>query len=268
MDLKKFYGDVILHFRNLNVIKLCGPEHPAVNMTAAQKQQLYHMVSAHPQGYIEILLQILLHEESMVKFSSHTKIAIETVLLKLLQVRPGAILDQIIHKLDDLAQQFGRGNDVPAAQTQAPTPAPAYSGTEPPAPFTGIREAAADTSSPSPSHPPPTWEGFLSLVEQQLPFISALLIKGRVKPTDDHTLALNLYNCSSFDRKRLEAKQDELKKMCRSFLGKSLNIRVKSEISPLSQAGPEPREAKARQAAYHHPLVKDAQAIFNGEIIN
>jgi DNA polymerase III subunit gamma/tau len=105
-------------------------------------------------------------------------------------------------------------------------------------------------------------------VEQRLPFIFALLVKGQIKSIDDHTLELHLYDCSSFDRKRLDARQDDLKKQCRSFLGKDLKIRVKSEASPLSQAGPDPREARARQAAFNHPLVKDAQAIFNGEIIN
>jgi DNA polymerase III subunit gamma/tau len=267
LDLKKFYGDIICHFRNLNIIKRCGPDHPSVNLTASEKQQLHDLVAPLPETYPGTMLQVLLNDESMIKLSSHTRIAIETVLFKLLQVRSGAAVDQIIQKLDDLAQQVSQRKEVPGDRTQAPQPPPVYPGTAPSPPLAGIQEAAADPP-PSASHPPPTWEGFLHLVEQQLPFIFALLIKGRVRSEDDHTLELHLYNCTSFEKKRLEAKQDELKKLCRSFLGKALNIHVKSEASPLSQAGPDPREAKARQAAFHHPLVKDAQAIFNGEIIN
>ncbi|MEE4364065.1 MAG: DNA polymerase III subunit gamma/tau, partial [Desulfotignum sp.] len=124
MDLKKFYGEIILHVRNLSVIQLCGPDHPAVNMTGAQKQQLHSTISSLPRGYLEMLLQVLLHEESMVKFSSHTKTAIETVLLKLLQVRTGAMADQIIHKLDALARQVDTGSSGPVYANPAGTASP------------------------------------------------------------------------------------------------------------------------------------------------
>ncbi len=294
MDLKKFYGDIILHFRNLNVIKLCGPEHPAVNMTAAQKQQLHHMVTAHPRGYIGMLLQVLLHEESMVKFSSHTKIAIETVLLKLLQVRPGALLDQIIHRLDSLARQIAQNPSSPVYEKSAET---ACSGVHEPASVEqnafvqqtaygqqppSVRQTAAGEPDPASSHKSPpvhapgaqvhapekTWQEFLHRIENNLPFLSALLSKAQVKESEPGTLEVLLHNCSAFDRNRLKTKQDELQKECRTFLGKHLAVRVMSQTNPLSRAAPDQADFKARQTALHHPLVQEATDMFNGEIIN
>ncbi|MCA1794498.1 MAG: DNA polymerase III subunit gamma/tau [Desulfobacteraceae bacterium] len=269
MDLKKFYGDIILHFRNLNVIKLCGPEHPAVNMTTAQKQQLHQMVSAHPQGYIGMLLQVLLNEESMVKYSSHTKIAIETVLLKLLHIRPGALLDQIIHKLDSLARQIAQPPSGPVYDKSAQTACP------------GVQESTYEPDPASlrnpPSMEPPgeqvhapekTWQGFLRRIENTLPFLSALLSKAQVTESEPGTLEVLLHNCSAFDGNRLKTKQDELQKECRAFLGKHLAVRVISQTNPLSRAAPDQANFKARQAALHHPLIQEATTMFNGEIIN
>ncbi|HKK98945.1 MAG TPA: DNA polymerase III subunit gamma/tau [Desulfotignum sp.] len=287
MDIKKFYGEIILHFRNLNVIKLCGPDHPAVNMTGAQKQQLHNTVASLPRGYLEMLLQVLLHEESMVKFSSHTKTAVETVLLKLLQVRPGALVDQIIQKLDALARQMDAHTPGPANTAPAGTASPdvhepsssqqtAYGHQASAAPHTAVKEPgpasvpAVPAGEPETLAPAPekTWQGFLAKIESTLPFISALLSKARVTEPDPGVLAVHLHNCSAFDKKRLETKQDALQQACSTFLHKKLQIRVVSQTNPLSRAAPDPAETKARYAAEHHPLVKNAREMFNGDIIN
>ncbi|MBU8912042.1 MAG: DNA polymerase III subunit gamma/tau, partial [Desulfobacterales bacterium] len=106
MDLKKFYSDILAHFRNMNVVKVCGKDSPAVNITDSEKEKIFQTVSALSSGFINTVLQILLDEEPVVKYSSHTKTAIEMVLLKLLQINPGAQIDKIINQLDILAKQI------------------------------------------------------------------------------------------------------------------------------------------------------------------
>ena len=39
VDLKKFYSDLIVFFRNLNIIKICGKDSPAVNITDFEKKK-------------------------------------------------------------------------------------------------------------------------------------------------------------------------------------------------------------------------------------
>jgi DNA polymerase-3 subunit gamma/tau len=106
LDFKKFFSDIILHFRNLNVIKLCGQATPAINLIETEKEKLARAVSEFTPSYLGMLLQLLLSEESLIKFSSHTKTAVEMILLKLIQINPGAQIDEIINKLDLLAQQI------------------------------------------------------------------------------------------------------------------------------------------------------------------
>ncbi len=281
LDLKKFYADIILHFRNLNVIRLCGPEHAPVNLADTEKKQISDLVSGFSENYLGTLLATLLKEESIIKFSSHTRTAMEMILLKTLRIRPNADLDQVILRLDTLARSI-ENMPVPAAATpepgyqavQSPPPvpqegrcqaAPPFS----PAPPPPVPEPPNVTAPPAPAPVPPqrTWQGFLKEIEQHLPFIHALMVKAKVKEPDDSHILVELENCSAFDKSRLENKRKELIDLCRNFLGKTLNFNIVSENSPVIEHQKNHEDIKVKQAAFGHPLVQEAIRIFDGEII-
>jgi len=282
IDLKKFYGDIIFHFRNLNVIKLCGKDSPAVNITDSEKEKIFQTVSALSSGFINTILQILLDEESIVKYSSHTRTAIEMVLLKLLQINPGAQIDTIISRLDLLLNQI---NSSPESSKPEFKPAQALPAND---------RVSEDTSSPVVRETRPgseysadqgslkiqknipreniketkTWEDFLKKIEETFPFMFALLSKGSAKEKDHNEIIVELKDCSSFDKKRLETKSPELKTICKKFLGKQLTINILSQNNQLTQSNNKTKETRAKQVAFTHPLVVEAQKIFNGEILN
>ena len=284
IDLKKFYSDIIFHFRNLNIVKICGKDSPSVNITDSEKEKIFQAVTSLSSGFINTILQILLDEESIVKYSSHTRIAIEMVLLKLLQINPGAQIDNIIAKLDILANQIGSNKtgsnqlySKPSALTQGFEPLqkpfakePLQEKQETPA----IRE-----SMPSPGYqadePPSseqqknsrTWKDFLNKIEPVYPFMFALLSKGKVNQTETSDIIVELENGSSFDKTRLKKTKPELQNICKEFLGKHLTIKLvpgKNKTQPDHKK----KEMKARQAAFNHPLVVEAKKMFDGEIIN
>ena len=244
IDLKKFYSDIIAHFRNLNIIKICGKDSPAVNITDSEKEKIFQTVLVLSSGFINSILQILLDEESIVKYSSHTKTAIEMVLLKLLHINPGAQIDKIINKLNALAKQIDSKlsysqhkfepaqkpgandhltDDTDIQAVREPVPTPMYD--------------ASLKSSPKQdeNHVTRTWQGFLNKIEQTLPFMFALLSKGKVTQTKTREIIVELKNGSSFDKKRLDRKKHELQNICKEFLGKSLIIKILSENNNLTQ---------------------------------
>lgn len=96
----------------------------------------------------------------------------------------------------------------------------------------------------------------------------ALLSKGSAKEKGDGEIIVELKNCSSFDKKRLESKSHELKSICKEFLKKLLTINILSPDNQLTQSNNKTKQTKAKQAAFTHPLVVEAQKIFNGEILN
>ena len=302
LDLKKFFSDIILHFRNLNVIKLCGQDTPSINLIDLEKKKLAQAVSEFTPNYLGILLQLLLNEESLVKFSSHTKTAVEMVLLKLIQIHPGAQIDEIINKLDLLAQQIDSklAEPVLAEPTKPVLTKAIVEKSKQAAPLMAESTLTANNSpgprentqvpemTPSIQLPqtkkiqpdtvlaetePRTWPIFLSRIENKLPSIFALLSKGQVDDTGTDSVHIELQNCSAFEKTRLTAKKQELQTLCRKFLGKKLEISILAE-SQASNNPPDRQNANlrakqaARNAAINHPLVLDAQQIFNGEIIN
>jgi DNA polymerase-3 subunit gamma/tau len=291
IDLKKFYSDIILHFRNLNVIKICGKKSPAVNITDFEKEKISQIVSELSSNFINTILQILLDEESIVKYSSHTKTAIEMVLVKLLQINPDAQIDTIINKLNALASQINSnqnnpnqtnsklspphhkfepaqksdGNDHSTEEydvhaVREPVPTPGYTTGLNPLPTQG-KEQDKDSGTR-------TWQGFLNKIERTLPFMFALLSKGKVTQTKTREIIVELKNSSSFDKARLEKKKQELQDICKEFLDKSLTIKTLSRNNNIIQNNEKKNELKAKQAAFNHPLVVEAQKIFNGQIIN
>jgi len=287
VDLKKFYSDIIFHFRNLNVIKLCGRQSPAVNITDSEKEKIFQTVSQLSNSFINTILQILLDEESIVKYSSHTKTAIEMVLLKLLQINSGAQIDSIISRLDHLAAQIGSNSANSNLSSSKPKfkPAQASAAT---AMVTeniddhAVREDFSDSEYLADSDPltgqenikpentnrEKTWKNFLKKIETTLPFMFALLSKGLTKEKGKDEILVELKKCSSFDKKRLEAKSPELKAICKQFLGKHLTINILSQNNHQTQNDNKTKKTRAKQAAFTHPLVVEAQKIFNGEILN
>lgn len=287
IDLKKFYSDILSHFRNMNIIKICGKDSPAVNITDAEKEKIFQTVSPLSSGFIHTILQVLLDEESIVNYSSHTRTAIEMALLKLLQINPGAQIDKIIHQLDMLAKQINLTST--SSHQTIPKPSPSQHNVEPAqkpaakdyptknADIQAVSESIAPsgyTADATPSSKPDrtpetrTWQDFLNKIEQTLPVMFTLLSKGKVTQTKTSEIIVELKNGSSFNKTRLENKKHELQRICKEFLGKSLIIKIISENNNLTRNNKKKNEMKAKQASFNHPMVIEAQKIFNGEIIN
>jgi len=137
MDLKEFYSGIIAQFRNLNIIRLCGKDSPVLNMIETEKLELDQMCKNFPAAYLGMLLDLLLKEESIVRFASHTQTAVEMVLLKMIQIEPETRLDEIITKVDLLARQMENrlgqaGVDSPPTQYDTSTLTSAPPAEQPP----------------------------------------------------------------------------------------------------------------------------------------
>ncbi len=274
IDLKKFYSDIIFHFRNLNVVKICGKDSPCANITDSEKEKIFQTVTPISSSFINTILQILLDEESIVKYSSHTRTAIEMVLLKLIQINPGVDIDDIITKLDILVNQIdSKSSALPEKSMPSQKP---FANTqlsekqETQAVKESISAAGYQATQPLSTQSPKnsrTWQEFLNKIEPLLPYMFTLLSKGRLIKNETKKIIVELENGSSFDKTRLKKTKPELQKICKEFLGKHLTINIVSQGKKLTQ-NDEKNDEKARQAAFNHPLVIEAQKMFDGEIIN
>jgi len=131
-DLKKIYAGLVELFRNILVVKLCPDSGAFSDISAHDREQLTAMTVPGSHAYLSQMLTVLLKEEQLIRFSTHTRTALETILLQLIQIRPGTDMDAIISRLDALARNV-----------------------EPPKPLSQRPETSTTHASPPPTHDSP-----------------------------------------------------------------------------------------------------------------
>nr|WP_320017515.1 DNA polymerase III subunit gamma/tau [uncultured Desulfobacter sp.] len=286
MDLKEFYSGIISQFRNLNIIRLCGKDSLVLNMIETEKLELDRMCKNFSPAYLGMLLDLLLKEESIVRFASHTQTAVEMVLLKMIQIEPEIRLDEIITKVDLLAQRMENrldqaGADSPPSQCDHPAresaqPAGQPSDEQPiettpltaprpmpePVPYGPEWEQAPppETLTNSPGSPgsdspllqgqghqgPATWSQFMDVLQHHLPFIFGLFSKGRADTSAPDKVIVTLASCSGFEQSRLNTKTKALAELSRKHLGKSIEVSIEKNDGPADRTS---GQQKSRQKA-------------------
>ncbi len=118
LDLKKFYDQILSHFRDMYIMKIVGPGHRAVNGTQARKELLAKLVEPVEPEYLSMLVDLLLQQESLIRFSAYTRIALETIFLKMIRIRHNANLDAIILQLDQLVEKMGQGGAISSGREE------------------------------------------------------------------------------------------------------------------------------------------------------
>ncbi len=288
LDLKKFYDQILSHFRDMYIMKIVGPGHRAVNGTQARKQVLADLVEPFEPEYLSMLVDLLLQQESLIRFSAYTRIALETIFLKMIRIRHNANLDRIIQQLDQLVDKMGQGGSI-------------FSGTEEVPPLS-VSEADSSRSAVAASQTQDavffhessssvitqpheqedssvdngkkdaevvqkpesyTWQDFLHKMQTSVPFLAAMFSEADVDANDKDKILVTIGGCSDLHRKRLDNKTKELQQMCKDMLGKGLEIQITAKASPEIQVAKIP----SRVDMDSHPLVKDAQEIFHGTIV-
>jgi len=303
LDLKRFYASLILHFRNLAVMKIFNQEREISDISHHDRTRMAALTAPLTQVFLNQILNILLSEESLVKLSSHTKTAVEMVLLKLIQIRPGMEIDEIIQRLDKLARRFDNPDFkepenpqvlINSRLTPPPTPYPKELQQEPDhANLPPLREEQEpfkpllnndfskepgkgnqDFINPPPQKnsaqtnldPSKNWNALLKTIGKSQPLVSAILSKAHLQNISDTDIAIEL-NGTSFDLGRIETKRAELESICSDFYGKKLRVRITGDCAPKTIDNDEKSPARMRQEVLNHPLVADTIKLFNGLVV-
>jgi DNA polymerase-3 subunit gamma/tau len=272
LDLKKFYSNLIKHFRDLAVVKICGENASSIDISDYERNKIKQIVSNVSKSYLTWLLNSLLNEETMIKFSSHTKTAVEMALLKLLQIRQGVDVDEIISKIDLLGTKVEtiKGSNKTKSHDMKgsdPVPEPSAAIPEP----ESIDESIAPFSGSEPlieSDEKKTWEGFLEIIENQYPFVTAIFKKGLLKNITDKQVNVELSSCTPFELSRYEKKKKDIDKLSKNYFGSDVNLTIFSQPASEHKQSTEKSFSQKKQEAMNHPNVADTMRVFNGTLID
>ena len=283
-DLKKLYQDLIAHVRNLLVVKLSERADRLVDLPASEIERLRLRVAAISPAALNHVLNALFRDEAAVRLSMQPRLALETCLIRICELKPVMPIDQLIAKVDQLRQQIRQsGGAVPAGPASGGSTDP----TPRPDPAAVASATAIDVRVPSaaPAGETPTsrsrpavgdatredfWQELLGALQASHPALAANLKTARLLVLDENEIEIELQG-NDFNLKRVR-RQDSLaavQNACHALSGHRPRVVIQGQaVDPADRQKKKERETQARQEALNHPLVAEAVELFDGKIVD
>jgi DNA polymerase-3 subunit gamma/tau len=281
-DMKRLYGDLLEHFRNLTVSSLGNKVDKLIDLPAAEVEQLVQQSGKTSASVINQIFDLLFKQEPVIRLSPQPKTALEITLIRILQAGPTLPIDALIDKLDDLRREIGSAVPAPSpavipehisyAETAAPTHQSELSTAKPVPPHLKGESmppaAAAEKPIVSESPASEPWKRIIETISSQNPSFAVNLAKCTLKKLADGTLEIdapgNGFTLTMIQREKNMA---ILRKVCEEILGGCVDIKI--EVSNDKSANhPQKKSTELRDKAVNHPLVAEAIDIFDGHLVD
>ena len=277
-DLKRFYFELLEHFRNLVVVKMSRQPVQLINLPVHEIQRMQKQVLKINEAHLNQLFDLLFKEESAIKFSSQTKIALEMTCFRLLQTKPALSIDTLIDQLDKLRGEMDvAGDNLPDITNNQETDSAHPTQSNLLTSKSNIKEAHV----PSPKKqlsPPSTarggrqsnWEEIKKIISADFPSLGANLIKCQLKQLNEKSLIIevsgNEFNLSMIRKsKNLEI----IRRVCNDVFGQVMEIEVRASIEPqIEKEKKKKDDNQLKSEALSHPLIAEALEIFDGKLID
>ena len=279
-DMKRFYADLVAHFRNLLVAKLGRKTEQLVDLPDIEIQNLQDQVSDKSNLYLNRMFDLLFKEEPTVKFSAQPKIALEMIFFKLLEVKPALPIETLIDKLDILRKEFASGNSAsvssnPLAEGDAnrrrtQSRADAQLGANRmqdeyrhPTATDPAAIAAADTDMDG------SWKRIQQMISKDHPALAASLVKCKLKKAGPDHLLIEISG-NSFNLNMINRGQNPviIRKACSDFFARKMKVDIIAADTETDLSSKKKEVARLKSEALSHPLVTDAIDIFEGKLID
>lgn len=278
-DMKKLYGDLLEHFRNLMVAALGGKVQKLIDLPAAEVEQLVRRAGQTSAGALNQIVNLLFKEEAAIRLSPQPKMALEIALIRLLQAGPALPIDVLIDKLDDLRLEMS-----PLSLRKAAVPQPIPSSGKEPANRIQAREMPApdgsqedfrdiDVQAPIPGAGTASggsggesWKRIIETIANENPSLAVNLAKCQLKKMTDQTLEIEVPgNGFTLTMIQREKNMSVLRRVCADILGNRIDLQITVNMD--HRVSEKKKDIELRDKAARHPLVAEAIAIFNGQLV-
>jgi len=284
-DMKRLYFDLLEHFRNLMVTKASKNPTRIMDLPSGEVQQILEQSRGVSHVYLSQICDVLLKEESSIRFSSLPRIALEMAILKTMEVIPALSIENLIEKLDVLKNEMAslgpeRGSSnagLPSTETPSGAESSFPEGPESPASTVPIgSNPAADSPTPVPEAAVIAeavggpWGQVIHALAEKNPSLSASLTKCRMIRLTESELEIEV-NGNGYDFQALNRKKNKtaLIKACQAVYGSTTTVNLVQPVKKESQdtSKTESKDDLKKQAV-QHPLVAEAVRIFGGRVVD
>lgn len=270
IDLKRAYGDLLRHVRDLMVVKL---GHAVERLVAVSPDEIVRMrdqAAGISSGSLGQLYELLFQEENSLRFAAQPRIALEMALIKVVQLEPTFTMEELIGRIDTLRTAGASWRLPPPENTAAKpidAPPPEAQGAE-----IGIvaSQGPVEVASANPLQDrDAAWNRIRRRVSEQAPFLEAVLDMSRLDAvTPDNTLQIVVQG-PAFNVTLIADKEPLIKEASREVFGKPVKILIRSDgTHEARQTASRNRREQLEKEARSHPMVAAALEQFRGKIID
>lgn len=271
----------LVEFMHGAILAKIGANHLGVleNMSSDEWKQLSSISEKRSLEELELMFQALHHGMEWIARSPHPKLVLDVLIVKC------ATAETLIYM--DTQKQGNEGNSGSVksptpqvtqpeikselkAQTLTPVPTPV-------APFTNESSHANQPSSrEKPSSGPVSWENFIEHVRKPRPLLATLLEHGALLSlphSNENILTISFHPKDTYFKEQLQSRiyNEQLISLSREYFGQAIRIQIELKEEGESLAARKERlikarELAAREAAQNHPIIREAKALFGGEL--
>ena len=275
-DLKRFYADLLMHFRYLMLVKMNARPDLLADLSANEIETLGRQVAGVSVAFIDQIFTLLFNAESTVRHTSQPRLAIEMVFFKIKQITPALPIDMLIERMDSLLKDPALKLSTGIVETQA-----AYGNdAAPPAPDEhgqpmGDRQdtgpGPADSFQHRPSDPvrqgehvggKDAWGRVIAVIAKDKPSVAAALSRSQLTSVSEKAFTLAVRD-NDYTMKMVNKNLAMIDAVCREQAGRGIELDYSSDGGDGNQAAVEKQKADTiRQQLLNHPLVAECRGYF------
>ena len=279
-DLKRFYADLLMHFRHLMLVKMDARPDMLADLPPNDTETLARQVEGVSLAYIDQVFTVLFNAESSVRSALQPRLAIEMAFFKVQQITPALPIDLLIERLDVLLHDPNLRSapgivEAQSAYGDTMTPSMAHPRSE------SIEDDRADITAPAGDESPDdpdrvqavdsgpgddAWRGVVARIAETKPSIAAALTRSQLVSMSEQAFTVKVRD-NDYSMNLVKKNLPMIDAVCRERAGRGVQIDFFSgEAQDNTETSAKQRADDTRQRLLNHPLLTDAVEIFSGKI--
>ncbi|MCP3922378.1 MAG: DNA polymerase III subunit gamma/tau [Desulfobacterales bacterium] len=278
----KLYSEIIVHLRNLLVVKLSGKSESLIEVPIHEIEMLAEQVKKVSHTYLSQILDILLKEEQNLKFAASPKIAFEMIFIKLFQISPTLSIEELIKKIDSLKGKIVVNQAPATSEVSIPEKKiekiKRVENSDRPVDSTKredkVKVEKAVREEPKVMYNEKlglerNWEVFLNIISKKHPSVSPSLSKSTLKNVTEKSIEIAVSG-TSFNISRIQSSSTKsiIGKALTGFFGKPMDFTVSTKTVSEGKNKDQRRADNIKQTILTSPPVSEIVDIFNGKVVD
>ena len=282
-DLKRFYANLLIHFRHLMLVKLAVRSELLSELGPGELEALTDQAADVSSAYIDQVLSLLFNAETGVRRALQPRLAIEMAFFKIHQITPALPIEQLIERMESLLKApavaampgvveaqavYGALTAPPPPELAAPPvtdrPERSAESVDP-----GASEQPVDAAPAAPDGPGGTdasWQRIAAIIAKTKPSIAAALSRTRLTSASEQEFTVQVRD-NGYVMKAIKKHLPLIEAVCREHGGRQVKFEFTSDSVDDQQVEAQRQVAeKLKNELINHPLVSDAIDIFNGDV--